>query len=140
MTALHIGKKISYIRELRGLKQETLAEELGISQQSVSKIEQSEDVEEGTLAKIAKILGVTPSVIKNFNEESAIFNIQNNYEGSNNSGPNYQYNLHGLAKVVELYDALLKEKDSKIALLERLLEKVENGKATRSKGKKKVDS
>ncbi|PHR87060.1 MAG: transcriptional regulator, partial [Leeuwenhoekiella sp.] len=32
----HIGRKIARIRELRGMKQETLAEELGISQQSVS--------------------------------------------------------------------------------------------------------
>jgi len=36
---LHIGRKISRIRELRGMKQETLASELGISQQAVSKIE-----------------------------------------------------------------------------------------------------
>jgi len=42
---LHIGRKISRIRELRGMKQEALAAELGISQQAVSKIEQSADVD-----------------------------------------------------------------------------------------------
>lgn len=36
----HIGRKIARIRELRGMKQETLAEKLGISQQSVSHLEQ----------------------------------------------------------------------------------------------------
>ncbi|HTN20446.1 MAG TPA: helix-turn-helix transcriptional regulator [Pelobium sp.] len=36
---LHIGRKISRIRELRGMKQEALAQELGISQQAVSKLE-----------------------------------------------------------------------------------------------------
>jgi transcriptional regulator with XRE-family HTH domain len=41
---LHIGRKISKIRELRGMKQEYLAAELGISQQMVSKIEQSGDI------------------------------------------------------------------------------------------------
>ena len=40
----HIGRKIARIRELRGMKQETLAQELGISQQSISHIEQSEHV------------------------------------------------------------------------------------------------
>ena len=43
---LHIGRKISKIRELLGIKQDVLAAELGISQQSVSKIEQAADVEE----------------------------------------------------------------------------------------------
>jgi transcriptional regulator with XRE-family HTH domain len=42
---LHIGRKISKIRELKGMKQETLALELGISQQAVSKMEQSADVD-----------------------------------------------------------------------------------------------
>ncbi|SDF42286.1 Helix-turn-helix [Cellulophaga baltica] len=41
------------------MKQATLAEELGISQQAVSKIEQSEKIEEEKLEKIAKVLGVT---------------------------------------------------------------------------------
>jgi len=36
-TTNHIGRKISRIRELRGMKQETLAIELGVSQQTVSK-------------------------------------------------------------------------------------------------------
>ena len=69
---LHIGRKISKIRELKGIKQETLAAELGISQQAVSKIEQNAEVEEEALIKIAKILGVTPEAIKNFSEEAVV--------------------------------------------------------------------
>ncbi|WP_229669410.1 helix-turn-helix domain-containing protein, partial [Yeosuana aromativorans] len=79
----HIGRKISRIRELRGMKQETLAEELGISQQAVSKIEQSPQIEDDKLEQIAKALGVTKEAIQNFSEERLIYNIQNNYEGSN---------------------------------------------------------
>ena len=46
----HVSRKISSrLRELRGMKQEALAEALGISQQAVSKIEQSEHVESATL-------------------------------------------------------------------------------------------
>jgi DNA-binding XRE family transcriptional regulator len=47
---LYIGRKISRIRELRGMKQEALAAELGISQQAVFKIEDE------VLEKIAKVL------------------------------------------------------------------------------------
>ena len=55
----HIGRKISRIRELRGMKQEALAEALNISQQAVSKIEQTPEIEDDKLEEIAKILGVT---------------------------------------------------------------------------------
>jgi transcriptional regulator with XRE-family HTH domain len=134
-TITHLGRKISRLRELRGMKQETLAEQLGISQQAVSKIEQSENVEEHTLERIAKALNVTPAAIKNFSEELVINNIQNNYEGSNNAGSNsginnFQCTFNPLDKYIEaveknekLYEALLKAEREKIALLERLLEK-----------------
>ena len=126
----HLGRKISRLRELRGMKQETLAEQLGISQQAVSKIEQSEQVEETTLERIAKVLGVTPTDIKNTPEETVINNIQNNYEGSNNhnnNGPIINYGtinpINPIDKIAELYDALIKSEREKIALLEKLMEK-----------------
>ena len=49
----HIGRKISRIRELRGMKQDALAIELGVSQQSVSLMEQSETIEEDKLEQVA---------------------------------------------------------------------------------------
>jgi len=73
----HLGRKISRIRELRGMKQEALAIELGISQQSISKLEQSAEIEDATLEKVAKVLGLTTESIRNFSEE-AIFNIIGN--------------------------------------------------------------
>jgi transcriptional regulator with XRE-family HTH domain len=66
----HIGRKISRIRELRGMQQEALATALGISQQAVSKIEQSADVEDDALGKIASVLGVTVEGLKHFTEDS----------------------------------------------------------------------
>ena len=50
----HIGRKIARIRELRGMKQETLAEELGISQQSVSSLEKSETLEDEKLESLVR--------------------------------------------------------------------------------------
>jgi transcriptional regulator with XRE-family HTH domain len=88
----HLGRKISRIRELRGMKQETLAIELGISQQAVSKLEQSEEIEDSTLEKIANVLGVSKEAIKNYSDESVINNIQNNYGKPNKEATNDHIN------------------------------------------------
>ena len=120
----HIGRKISRIRELRGMKQEALAAELGISQQAVSKIEQSADVEDEALEKIAKILGVTAEGIKGFTEE-AVFNIISNTfhnTSSDNStliasSLNYQPTFNTIEKIVELYERLLASEREKNDLL-----------------------
>ncbi|MDB5138179.1 MAG: transcriptional regulator [Mucilaginibacter sp.] len=114
---LHIGRKISKIRELKGIKQETLAAELGISQQAVSKIEQSAEVEDAALEKIAKILGVTADAVKNFTEE-AVVNYFNNFNDSSvNHGPfgNYHCTFNPLDKLIELVEENKK-------LYERLLQ------------------
>jgi transcriptional regulator with XRE-family HTH domain len=108
---LHIGRKIGKIRELRGMKQETLAVELGISQQAVSKIEQSEEVEEEALIKIAKILGVTVEGLKHFTEDSVFNNINNFHDNS------VQNNFNPIEKIIELYERLLQNEREKGELL-----------------------
>lgn len=129
--APHIGRKIARMREILGVKQEVLAQELGISQQAVSRLEQSEKLEDERLEEVAKILGVPPKTIENFNEEAAINIIANTFNSSENSvsiGYHSTFNFNPIDKLVEtmeenkrLYDALLKEKDEKIALMERIL-------------------
>ncbi len=69
---MHIGRKISRVRELKGMKQETLAAAMGVTQQAISKLEQSEEVDDERLGFIAQHLGVSVDAIKNFNEEAAI--------------------------------------------------------------------
>jgi transcriptional regulator with XRE-family HTH domain len=115
--SLHIGRKIGRIRELRGMKQETLAIELGISQQAVSKIEQSEKIEEDLLNQVAKILGLSAEAIKNFNEE-AVFNIiGNTFTDSSSNNNNYLCSINPLDKVIELYERLLQSEREKLELL-----------------------
>ncbi len=111
---MHIGRKISRIREIRGMKQEALALELGVSQQTVSKIEQSEVVEDETLQKIARILNVPTEAIKNYSDEATINFIANIYNDHAASYGHY-YNFSPIDKIVSLYD-------EKVVLLERLLE------------------
>lgn len=128
----HIGRKISRIRELRGMKQEALAIELGVSQQSVSLIEQSETIEDDKLEQVAKVLGVTKEAIENFSEELAInyFNTFNETVSSSNFGHNNTCTFNPLDKLVEayeenkkLYERLLEAEKEKIAYLEKLLNK-----------------
>lgn len=129
---LHIGRKVARLRELRGIKQETLAEQLGVSQQAVSKLEQSENIEDTTLSRIAKALQVTPDAIKNFNEDAVInqftFNDQSvqHYQCTFNPLDEYRSEVKENKRLSEenkkLYESLLKEKDEKIALLKKMLE------------------
>jgi transcriptional regulator with XRE-family HTH domain len=129
----HTGRKIGRIRELLGLKQEALAEKLGISQQAVSKLEQSEQVEDATLERVAKALGVSSEAIHNFSEEATVNFIQHNHEGSNQGAANVSVQnlnctFNPIDKWVEaieenkrLYEALLKAEREKVALLEKML-------------------
>ncbi|HET7360792.1 MAG TPA: helix-turn-helix transcriptional regulator [Salinimicrobium sp.] len=127
----HIGRKIARIRELRGMKQETLADELGISQQSVSHLEQSENIEEEKLDKVAMVLGVPKEGIENFSEE-AVFNIIGNTVTNHDNASLfcYQPNFNPLDKLIEayeenkkLYERLVQAEKDKVAYLKELLEK-----------------
>ena len=128
----HIGRKISRIRELRDMKQEALAQALGISQQTISAIENSETIEEERLIEVAKALGVTVEAIKNFSEESMInyFNTFNESVSDSSFGSihNNKCTFNPLDKLVEsfeenkkLYERLLQSEKDKIEYLEKLL-------------------
>ncbi|ABQ05598.1 helix-turn-helix domain-containing protein [Flavobacterium johnsoniae] len=120
----HIGRNISRIRELKDMKQEALADALGITQQTISNIENSETVDEQRLIEIAKALDVSVEAIKNFSEE-AVFNIigntiQDHGTLSTTTG-NYNCTFNPLDKVVELYERLVQAEKDKVEYLEKLL-------------------
>lgn len=127
-----IGPKISRLRELRGMKQEALATALGVSQQTVSNMERSAEIEEDLLAQVAEILGVTTEAIKNFSEE-AVFNYFNTFNDNSGAGAystNSTFSFNPIEKLIEaheenkkLYERLLEAEKSKIELLEKLLNK-----------------
>lgn len=109
------------------MKQEFVAHELRVSQQTISKIEQSETVDDELLEQITKILEVSAEGIKNFSDE-AVFNYFNNSnDNSVNHGPfnNNQCTFNPLDKLIEafeenkkLYERLLKSEREKIELLQ----------------------
>jgi len=120
----HIGRNISRIRELRGMKQEALAAAIGVSQQSVSNIEGSEIVDEEKLNAIAEVLGVSAEAIKNYSDET-VLNVINNTFTSNDSSTinaiNIQPNFNPLDKMIELYERLVQAEKDKVQYLEKLL-------------------
>ncbi|WP_128546914.1 helix-turn-helix domain-containing protein [Larkinella soli] len=79
---IHQGRNVKRFREMLGIKQEALAFELGDdwNQRKVSVLEQKEEIEPEQLEQLARVLKVPAEAIKNFDEETAIFNIQHNYE------------------------------------------------------------
>lgn len=117
----HIGRNISRIRELRGMKQEALAAAIGVSQQSVSNIEGSETIEEALLEKISNVLNVSSEGIRQFSEET-VFNIINNtFTDSSSNNNNYLCSINPLDKILELYERLLQAEKEKVDYLEKLL-------------------
>lgn len=117
---MHLGRKVGRMRELLGVKQETLAADLGISQQAVSKLEQSEKIDDERLQQIAKILGVNSEAIKNFSDDTVINNINNLYDSSSvDTIVNTQVNP--IKELAELYERLLQSEREKVAILEKLL-------------------
>jgi transcriptional regulator with XRE-family HTH domain len=127
---VHLGRNVGRIREMVGMKQITLAEKTGMSQQNISKLEQSEKIPDDTLEKIAKGLGVSIEFIKTFNEEKAIYNIQNNNtfnDHAANSSQHYKptFNNTGIDKLTEMLQRLLELEQRKIEVLEQRIEALE---------------
>lgn len=120
--SIHLGRNAQRIREMIGMKQGALATNTGFSQQYISKLEQSDTFADEVLEKLADGLGVTPELIKNFDEEKAIYNIQTHFtynEGSSNANLNWHPVIHNnsVNKVVELFERLLQSEKEKVNLL-----------------------
>src|SRR5215469_7705822 len=104
----HVGKNLQRVRVYLGVKQDALATDLGMSQQAISKVEQDEEIEKALLRKIADSLGVSPDLIENFDEEKAVYNINNFRDNTLEQGATaigQQFNP--IEKIVELYERLL---------------------------------
>lgn len=134
----HIGRNIARIREMRGMKQETLAELLGVSQQKVSLFENAEELEDVKLEPIAKALEISVEALKNFSEDAFFNIIANTYNNTSNdnstliaSSLNYHPTFNPIDKLLEsydenkkLYERLLDSEKEKSRLIEELINKI----------------
>jgi transcriptional regulator with XRE-family HTH domain len=131
---IHEGRNVKRFREMLGIKQEALATALGDdwNQKKISLLEAKENIEPAILEDVAKALKVPVEAIQNFDEERAVNIISNNSFENCAQPASVFYNspVNPIEKWIEtleenkkLYAALLKEKDEKIELLEKLLQK-----------------
>lgn len=138
---IHHGRNVKRFRELFRIKQEGLAMQLGgdWNQKKISMLESKEEIDDALLEQIGKVLHIPVEAIKNFDEETAVINIQNNYEGaykgSGNLGNSFGTGIQNtdctfnpLDKYVEavdeirkLYADLLQAKEEQVKLMERLI-------------------
>ena len=122
---IHEGRNVKRIRELLRIKQDTLANDLGLSQQAISALEQKESLDKDMLEKVAQALKVPVDAIKEFSDENIISYISCNF---NDSASIINYNFNPIEKILELvdenknlYERLLQTEREKVALLEKML-------------------
>ncbi len=122
---MKVGEKIRKIRELKGIKQDTMADLLGITQTTYSKIERNEtELSLTRLTQIAKELGVKEEDILTW-DPAAVFNnsVVHSYS---NFGTFYN---QGIAEEErKLYDKLIAAKDQEINTLRNYIQTLEGKK------------
>jgi transcriptional regulator with XRE-family HTH domain len=117
-----LSHKIRKIRELRNFTQEYMAEQLGITQSSYSRLEQGEDLPFSKIEQIAKVLEIKVEDLINFDEKN-VFNATHNSSGMINSGyNNIQNDIEKIGKIYEeKITKLEKENDYLKSVIDRLL-------------------
>lgn len=128
---IHHGKNIRRFREMLDMKQEGLAIELGgdWTQRKVSLLEAKETIDLETLEQVAKAMKIPVKAIERLSDEAVVSIIAetvNNHDQSASVFYNSTINpvdkwLEALEEIKRLNVALLKEKDEKILLMERML-------------------
>lgn len=129
---VHHGHNVKRARMEKNMKQETLCGLVNLTQSAVSKYESMRVIEDKVLEKFAKALEVPAEDLKTMEEEIPTIILENNTNNietvnGGNVGPSgYEYNTinNPLDKINELFERLLKEKDERIALLEKQLREV----------------
>ena len=129
---IHIGHNITRFRHLRGLKQEALAEMIGITQQTLSHHEQQKVVNPDVLRRVAAALNVPEDVLQNLEDDNMTFIIENNTFGDNDHigiGAHVEQDKQNvytpIDKIVELMERLLQHEQEKSRKLEERLNRLE---------------
>ncbi|RNC64421.1 helix-turn-helix domain-containing protein [Proteiniphilum sp. X52] len=124
----HLGYNVKRLREILGVKQEDLAERLHLTQQSVSKLENKEELDNEMLEKIANAMNIPSDAIKNFTDEGTVHIVSNTFSGHYSALYNNATINNPIEKIVQLYDEkvglyerMLQSEKEKVALLEELL-------------------
>jgi transcriptional regulator with XRE-family HTH domain len=131
---VHQGRNVKRFREMLGMKQEALAQELGEdwTQKKISLLEAKEEIEPALLEQVAKALKVPGEAIKSFDDDAAINIISSTFnDHAIGYARYYSPTFNPIDKVVQLYDEkvelyerMLKDKNEMIDRLERLFSNI----------------
>lgn len=115
-----IGCKVKKLREMRNYSQEYLADQIGISQSTLARMEKNEiAINDLRLKQIADVLHTRVEAILNF-DESIVFNI--NQREFSNSGYNINVNNYQISpELKQLYEEKIELLKDKIRYLEELV-------------------
>jgi transcriptional regulator with XRE-family HTH domain len=124
---IHQGRNIKRFREMLGIKQEALASTLGDdwNQKKISLLEQKETIEPALLQQLSGALKIPVEAFENFDEDIAIVNIQNNYEGANSGNGTLSNNISYVSCTINPIEKIIELHEEKIALYERMLKEKE---------------
>ncbi|MEN9849451.1 MAG: hypothetical protein RL368_2191 [Pseudomonadota bacterium] len=111
---MRLHEKIGFIRNLKGLNQEEMAEKLNMSESGYAKIEQGKTkLQNPRLEKIATALGVELKDLMNFDDKTVFITSQDN---------NFQIIQDSYASSLEKYKFMVEQKDKEITLLKQQIE------------------
>lgn len=117
------GANVKRWREWRGIKQEVLAEQIGVSQATFSGYEKKDKIEPEILEKIVKVLDIPMEAITELEQGTAINIFSGTFTDFKDNAA--IFNLHPtfnpIDKIVELYEKLLQAEKEKITLLQEVL-------------------
>lgn len=124
-----IGDKIRKIRILKDIKQETIAEKLGISAQAYSKLERdTTKMDVHRLASIAELFGMTVDDIERFDDAQIWVHLTNceNGQGSYHIVNNHYHQDSNsvrieMEKVIEQYQKIIEQQQEIIKNLQEQL-------------------
>lgn len=105
-----------------GVKQEHIANELNMTQQAISKLEQKEQIEEEILERVSKVLNIPLDAIKNLNEDATTNYINTFYNNQGNGFIANNYTFNPIDKIVDLYERLLAAEKEKVSMMEKFLD------------------
>lgn len=114
------GANIRRWREWRNINQDVLAEQIGVSQATLSGYEKKDKLEQDILEKVAKALDIPVEAITEM-ENGASINIIANTFDNQSSAVNWCPTFNPIDKIIELYDKLLESEKEKVALLQEVL-------------------
>lgn len=114
------GANVRRWREWRGINQDVLAEQIGVSQATLSGYVKRDKLEQEILEKISKALDIPVEALTEIGEGTNI-NIINAHDNQSVSAIVNSPTFNPIDKVAELYERLLQAEKEKVSLLQEVL-------------------